>query len=176
MTKREKLIKLLQEKAYRRGDFVLSSGRESEHYVNCKPVTLNGQGLKLTSSLMAELVDDDAVAVAGLTLGADPLVAGVAMKKKIDGLIVRKEPKDHGTGQQVEGAKLPKGSKVTVLEDVTTTASSAIKAVNVLRDEGYEVTRIVTLIDRQVNGDADVNVLVARCELLSVFDLSEVIA
>ena len=174
--KRKELIKLLQEKAYRNGDFLLSSGRRSPHYVNCKPVTLNGWGLKLASSLMAELIDDDAVAVGGLTLGADPLVAGVAMKKKIDGLIVRKEPKDHGTGQQVEGPELPKGSKVTVLEDVTTTASSAVKAVEALKKAGYEVTRIVTLIDRQVNGDADTNVLAAKCELFSVFGLEEVIA
>ena len=173
--KRKELIKLLQEKAYRKGDFTLSSGRKSEHYVNCKPVTLNGWGLKLASSLMLDLIDEDAVAVGGLTLGADPLVAGVAMKGKIDGLIVRKEAKDHGTGQQVEGPELPEGSKVTVLEDVTTTASSAIKAVDALREAGYEVTRIVTLIDRQVNGDADVNVLKAKCELFNVFGLEEVI-
>ena len=97
------------------------------------------------------------------------------MKGKIDGLIVRKEAKDHGTGQQVEGPELPEGSKVTVLEDVTTTASSAIKAVDALREAGYEVTRIVTLIDRQVNGDADVNVLKAKCELFNVFGLEEII-
>ena len=176
MIPNDHLLWLLKEKCYKKGEFTLSSGRETDHYVNCKNVTLSGEGLYNVASSILEFIEPDVKAVAGLTLGADPLVAGVAMKKKIDGLIVRKEPKDHGTGQQVEGAKLPKGSKVTVLEDVTTTASSAIKAVNALRDEGYEVTRIVTLIDRQVDGDADVNVLVARCELLSVFDLSEVIA
>ena len=173
--KKRELIDLLKQKCYRKGDFLLSSGRRSEHYMNCKPVTLDGYGLELVSELMADLIDEDAVAVGGLTLGADPLVAGIAMKAKIGGLIVRKEPKGHGTNAQLEGPELPKGSKVTVVEDVTTTAQSAIKAVNAIRDAGYDVTRIITLIDRQEHGDADINVLASKCELLSVFDLEELL-
>ena len=173
--KKRELIDLLKQKCYRKGDFLLSSGRRSEHYMNCKPVTLDGYGLELVSELMADLIDEDAVAVGGLTLGADPLVAGIAMKAKISGFIVRKEPKGHGTNAKLEGPKLPKGSKVTVVEDVTTTCKSAIKAVRAIREAGYDVTRIVTLIDRQEYGEADIYALDAKCELLSVFGLEELL-
>ena len=92
--------------------------------------------------------------VAGLTLGADPLVSGVAVCSALDGrlvdaLIVRKEPKGHGTEAWIEGPKYPEGTKVTVLEDVTTTGASAIKAAEKLRDAGYVVERVVTIVDRQ---------------------------
>ena len=92
--------------------------------------------------------------VAGLTLGADPLVSGVAVCSALDGrlvdaLIVRKEPKGHGTEAWIEGPKYPEGTKVTVLEDVTTTGASAIKAAEKLRDAGYVVERVVTVVDRQ---------------------------
>ena len=152
--KRRELIKLLQQKAYRKGDFTLSSGRKSEHYVNCKPVTLNGWGLKLASSLMLDLIDEDAVAVGGLTLGADPLVSAVAMMsyqtwRPLDALIIRKTPKGHGTQSQVEGPLPPKGAKIAVLEDVTTTGASALLAVDVCRELGYNVERVVTIVDRK---------------------------
>ena len=102
---------------------------------------------------MFEHIEDKSAAVGGLTLGADPLVIGIAQKayysnKHIDALIVRKNPKGYGTKEVIEGNKPPKGSIVTVLEDVTTTGSSAIKAVNVLRDAGYIVNRVVAIVDR----------------------------
>ena len=105
---------------------------------------------------MIEHVEDESVAVGGLTLGADPLVCGIAQKayysgKHIDALIVRKNPKGYGTKEVIEGNKPPKGSVVTVLEDVTTTGSSAIKAVNVLREAGYIVNRVIAIVDRQEN-------------------------
>ena len=97
-THRNTLRMLLKERAYKHGQFKLSSGKESEHYVNCKPVTLSCEGNALLSHLMIEHVEDDAVAVGGLTLGADPLVCGIAQKayysgKHIDALIVRRNPK-----------------------------------------------------------------------------------
>ena len=79
-THRETLLKLLKDRAYRYGQFTLSSGKESEHYVNCKPVTLSCEGNALLSHLMIELIEKEAVAVGGLTLGADPLVCGIAQK------------------------------------------------------------------------------------------------
>ena len=90
---KEELLLMLKEKAYRKGEFKLSSGKTSEHYVNCKPVTLTGRGLTLISMMMLEHVETPVGA--GLTLGADPLVSGVAVcsaldKKLIDALIVRK--------------------------------------------------------------------------------------
>ena len=151
---RDTLLKLLKEKAYRRGEYTLSSGVKSEHYVNCKPVTLSCEGNALMSHLSIDLVDDDAVAVGGLTLGADPLVCGIAQKayynnhKPLDALIISKNVKGYGTKDRIEGPKPPKGSVVTVLEDVTTTGSSAISAVKVLRDAGYVVKRVVAVVDR----------------------------
>ena len=171
---REELLELLKKDAYKKGEFKLSSGKTSEHYVNCKPVTLTGRGLTLISMMMLEHVDTKVVA--GLTLGADPLVSGVAVcsaldMKLIDALIVRKEPKGHGTGAWIEGPEFPKGTKVTVLEDVVTTGGSAIKAVEKLRDAGYEVNRIVSIVDRQEGGkDAIIN---EGLELISLFTLED---
>ena len=151
---RTTLLNLLKERAYKRGHYTLSSGKESEHYVNCKPVTLSCEGNALLSHLMLKEIEPEAVAVGGLTLGADPLVCGIAQKayykgnKHIDALIIRKKTKGWGTKELIEGNKPPKGSVVTVLEDVTTTGGSAMTAVNVLRDAGYIVNRVVTIVDR----------------------------
>jgi len=108
----------------------------------------------LTLAAMMLLEHVETKVVAGLTLGADPLVSGVAVcsaldMRLVDALIVRKEPKGHGTGAWIEGPEFPEGTKVTVLEDVTTTGGSAIKAVEKLRDAGYVVERVVTIVDRQ---------------------------
>ena len=151
---KDTMLNLLKEKAYKRGEYTLSSGVKSEHYVNCKPVTLSCEGNALLSHLLIEKVEDNAVAVAGLTLGADPLVCGIAQKayynnhKPLDALIIRKNVKGYGTKDRIEGPKPPKGSVVTVVEDVTTTGSSAISAVKVLRDAGYTVKRVIAIVDR----------------------------
>ena len=158
-TEREQLLNRLATLAYRRGDFTLASGRKSEHYVNCKPVSLSGSGLALISRAMLTHVEADALAVAGLTLGADPLVSGVAMAaadrgRELDALIVRKEAKGHGTGAWLEGPLPAPGARITVLEDVVTTGGSSLKAVRQLRDAGYKVERVVTIVDREEGGDA----------------------
>tara|TARA_B100001250_G_scaffold99479_1_gene83686 strand:- start:2371 stop:2880 length:510 start_codon:yes stop_codon:yes gene_type:complete len=144
---KEQLIKILKKYAYRKGKFTLSSGVESEHYVNCKPVILTGGGLSLVTQMMLDHLDSKVVA--GLTLGADPLVSAVTLLSQGSGLIIRKEPKGHGTASQVEGPLPPKGSTITVLEDVTTSGGSSLKAVDVLRDLDYNVNRVVTIVDRQ---------------------------
>ena len=144
---KQELIRILKKYAYRHGRIKLSSGKESDHYVNCKPVILTGKGLQLVSEMMLEQIDTPCVA--GLTLGADPLVSGVVLVGKGAGLIIRKEPKGHGTQTQVEGPLPPMGTFITVLEDVTTTGESAMKAVDVLRDLDYNVNRVVTIVDRQ---------------------------
>ena len=150
---KDTLLMLLKERAYKRGEYTLSSGVKSEHYVNCKPVTLSCEGNALLSSLIYTELDPKSVAVGGLTLGGDPLVCGVAQRAfykggSIDALIIRKNPKDYGTKEVIEGWKPDKGSIITVLEDVTTTGGSAMKAVNVLRGAGYTVNRVVAIVDR----------------------------
>jgi len=176
---RQRLLQLLAERAYRHGSFTLASGRSSDHYVNCKPVSLSGEGLALLSARMLELVEAEAVAVAGLTLGADPLVSGVAQAaalagRPLDALIVRKEAKGHGTGAWLEGPLPAAGSRITVLEDVVTTGGSSLKAVHQLREAGYTVERVVTIVDRQEGGLEAMTA--AGLELRSLFLLEEVAA
>ena len=176
---RDTLLPLLAQKAYRHGHFTLASGRTSNHYVNCKPVSLSGEGLALLGALMLEQVEDTAAAVAGLTLGADPLVSAVAMRAALDGrnldaLIVRKEAKGHGTGAWLEGPLPKPGSLITVLEDVVTTGGSSLKAVNQLREAGYQVDRVVTIVDRQEGGLETMTA--AGLELRSLFLLDEIAA
>jgi len=171
------LLKLLKERAYKRGQYTLSSGKESEHYVNCKPVTLSCEGNACVSSLMVKMLAPKSVAVGGLTLGGDPLVCGVAQRAfykggHIDALIIRKNPKGYGTKEVIEGNKPEKGAVVTVLEDVTTTGGSAMKAVNVLRGAGYTVNRVVAIVDRMEDHEIwDHN----KIEFLSLFKLEDII-
>jgi len=176
---RQRLLDLLAERAYRHGSFTLASGRSSNHYVNCKPVSLSGEGLALLAARMLDLVEPQAVAVAGLTLGADPLVSGVAQAaalagRPLDALIVRKEAKGHGTGAWLEGPLPEPGAAITVLEDVVTTGGSSLKAVTQLRQAGYRVNRVVTIVDRQEGGGAAM--AAAGLELVSLFLLDEVAA
>tara|TARA_R100000655_G_scaffold9323_1_gene23373 strand:+ start:208 stop:741 length:534 start_codon:yes stop_codon:yes gene_type:complete len=173
---KEELLELLKKDAYKKGDFTLSSGKTSEHYVNCKPVTLSGRGLTLASLSMLQHVNTPVVA--GLTLGADPLVSGVSLvsaldRRLVNGLIVRKEAKGHGTQAWIEGPLPKEGTKITVLEDVITTGGSAIKAVKRLRDAGYEVNKVVSIVDRQEDAEADIAMKLVGLELISLFTLKE---
>ena len=154
---KENLLKLLIEKSYKKGNFILASGKKSAHYLNCKPVSLNGKGLQLISNLFLELMDPSSKAVAGLTLGADPLVSGViviAASKGLllDALIIRKEIKGYGTNVGIEGPSLNEGTVVSVLEDVVTTAGSAIKAINKLRENNFFVKEVLSIVDRNEGG------------------------
>ena len=174
---RDELLELLKKDAYKKGEYTLSSGKKSEHYVNCKPVTLSGRGLTLASLLMLQEVKTSYVA--GLTLGADPLVSGVSLVSALDsrlvnGLIVRKEAKGHGTQAWIEGLLPPEGTIITVLEDVITTGGSAIKAVEKLRDAGYVVNTVVSIVDRQEYDEANSAMKLSGLELKSIFTLEEI--
>lgn len=154
---RQQLLDLFCQVAYREGDFVLSSGQRSTYYINGKQVTLHPQGGVGVGRILLPMLPADTVAVAGLTLGADPIVTAVSVAaayagQEIAALIVRKEAKGHGTQAFIEGPTLPEGSSVVVLEDVVTTGQSALKAVDRLRDAGYTVDRVISLIDREQGG------------------------
>ena len=117
---KENLLNLLAQKAYRFGDFSLASGKKSSHYVNCKPVSLSGPGLLSISTLFLNQINENDSGVAGLTVGAEPLVSGVVILGaqsgiNLSGLIVRKEAKGHGTGACLEGPLPPKGSVILSL-------------------------------------------------------------
>ena len=165
------LLELLK-KHYRYGDIILSSGATSMHYINCKPVALSNEGIKLIAPAMLKHVDPDSDAVAGVTLGGDPLATGVSITSpKLDALIVRKEPKGYGTQAMIEGPLLPTGTVVTLLEDVVTTGGSAVKAVKVLQEAGYVVNKVVCIVDRRENGEDPFTE--ADLELVSLFKLED---
>ena len=179
---RDRLLKDLQTDAYRKGDYTLSSGRKTDHYVNCKLVSLSGEGSILVGTLLLDLIEDETLAIAGLTLGADPLVTSVAMtswldntkRTKLDALIIRKEVKDHGTTSQIEGMLPVQGCKICVLEDVVTTGESAMKAVRVLREAGYKVEQVLSIVDRQENDEADDLFEKENIEFVSLFTLDDI--
>lgn len=154
---RQYLLDLFCRLAYKEGDFVLSSGQRSSYYINGKQVTLHPEGALAIGRILLSLLPMDTQAVAGLTLGADPIVTAVSVvsayeKRSLPALIIRKEAKGHGTKAYIEGPDLPTGAKVVVLEDVVTTGQSALKAVERLRDAGYSVDEVISLVDRQQGG------------------------
>ena len=154
---RQLLLDLFCHLAYKEGDFVLSSGQRSSYYINGKQVTLHPQGALALGRLLLSHLPTDTQAVAGLTLGADPMVSAVSVvsayeNRPIPALIIRKEAKGHGTMAYIEGPSLPEGAKVVVLEDVVTTGQSAMKAVERLREAGYSVEQVIALVDRQQGG------------------------
>ena len=154
---RELLLNLLVDLAYREGDFILSSGLHSSYYINGKLVTLHPQGALAVGRLLLSMLPNNTQAVGGLTLGADPIVTAVSVvsayeNKPIPALIIRKQPKGHGTQAYIEGPSLPPSSQVVVLEDVVTTGRSAMLAVERLQDAGYQVPQIIALVDREQGG------------------------
>lgn len=156
---RQRLIDIVRKKSFRSGElFKLASGKTSTLYFNMKPTLLDAEGARLSASLILDLVQGDrADLVGGLELGAVPIAASVAAVSAIEGrpvagFIVRKQAKDHGTQSLVEGlvkGETLKGKRVVIVEDVTTTGGSAIRAGEIVRAEGGEVVRVVTVLDRQ---------------------------
>jgi orotate phosphoribosyltransferase len=176
-TLRQRLLDLLCHVAYKEGDFTLSSGQPSTYYINCKPVTLDPQGALATGRLLLSMLPTGTGAVAGLTLGADPIVSAVSVvsvyeNQPIPGLIIRKEAKGHGTQAYIEGPSLPAGTNIVVLEDVVTTGQSAMKAVTRLRDAGYTVNRVISLVDRKQGGEEFYKS--QKLEFQAVFNIEEI--
>ena len=157
ITIRQQLLDLFCRLAYREGNFVLSSGQSSSYYINGKYVTLHPLGALIIGRLLLSMLPEDTQGVAGLTLGADPMVSAVSVvsayeNRPIPALIIRKQAKGHGTMSYIEGPILEPNAKVVVLEDVVTTGASAMLAVNRLREAGYQVNQIFSLVDRQQGG------------------------
>ncbi len=154
---RQYLLDLFCQVAYKEGDFTLSSGQHSTYYINGKQVTLHPEGGAAVGRMLLSMLPSDTQAVAGLTLGADPMVTATSVVALYEGrslapLIVRKESKGHGTQAYIEGLTLSPGTPVAILEDVVTTGQSALKAVDRIRDAGYQVTQIIALVDRHQGG------------------------
>jgi orotate phosphoribosyltransferase len=157
---RSRLLEILREKSYQKKKVVLASGRESDFYIDCRQTALDAEGAYLIGKLMYGMLKkgERVEAIGGPTLGADPIVTAVSMTSYMEGdpipaFIVRKEPKGHGTGQWIEGRKnLKEGAHVAVMEDVVTTGGSMLKAIEKVKGEGYNVTRVLALVDREEGG------------------------
>lgn len=154
---RARLLELLEERSVKNGKVVLSSGKESDFYVDCKRTSLTAEGHLLIGRVFLSRVPEDVVAVGGLTLGADPLASAVStissvVGRPVDAFIVRKEPKVHGTEQWIERGELAPGAKVVVVEDVITTGASSLRAIERIRSAGFEPVKLIALVDREEGG------------------------
>jgi orotate phosphoribosyltransferase len=158
--KRGRLLELLRSRAFQEREVVLSSGQTSNFYIDCKQVSLDAEGAALVGELFHAVIDEiapQAVAVGGLTLGADPLATATSVASWHAGrpraaFLVRKEPKGHGTNQWLESTRLPAGAEVVVLEDVVTTGASTLKAIERARLAGLHVVHALGLVDRLEGG------------------------
>ncbi|MCA9081725.1 MAG: orotate phosphoribosyltransferase [Planctomycetaceae bacterium] len=157
---KSQLIDLFRERALKFGDFTLASGKKAKYYLDGKQITLHSRGLQLISSGLLELLDADAIqAVGGMSIGADPIVAGVLTAaadqgQDLIGFLVRKESKGHGTNKFVEGPVQP-GMKVAIVEDVVTTGGSSLLAIDRVQEFGCEVVQVLAIIDRMEGGRAN---------------------
>ncbi len=145
--------KLIEAGAIKFGDFILTSGKKSRYYIDIKKASTKVEMLDLMSNLLGEKVQGDLIA--GVELGAVPLVVATALKTKKDYLIIRKEEKRHGTRKMIEGDFEP-GRIVDIIEDVITTGRSVVRAIKILRNEGLIVKRVICVVDREEGGKENI--------------------
>ncbi len=154
---KERLIAIVLERTFQYSEdppFTLVSGRKSNYYFNCKPTTLDPEGMNLIGEILfSMLAKTDVTAAGGLTLGADPIANALAVisfqkGRPIKSFIVRKDIKNHGVRNAIEG-NVARGEKVVVLDDVITTGGSTITAITQAREAGLIIERAIVLIDRE---------------------------
>ena len=175
---RQELLKLLAHKSFRLGEFQLSSGSTSDYYIDCRVTTLDARGAQLVGEVfLAEIREQgwEADAIGGLTMGADPIVVAVAVTSgTMHGFLVRKAEKQHGTGQRIEGFR-EKGAQVVIVDDVCTTGSSTVQAIEAAREYGFEVVGVMCLVERQdAHGRPSVEKAAAPANFISIFTATEV--
>lgn len=194
---REFLLNMLAVKSFRLGEFKLASGRTSDYYIDCRTTTLHAEGARLTGRVFFELIQSKGwkpKAIGGLTMGADPIVLSVAILTAqlvqmraparpkavetdeflIHGFLVRKQEKAHGTGQRIEGFR-EKGARVVIVDDVCTTGSSTIQAIEAAREFGFEVAGVACLVEREeAHGRPAVEHAAKDAEFVSIFSASNI--
>jgi orotate phosphoribosyltransferase len=198
LTPRQELLGLLARKSFRLGEFKLSSGGASDYYIDCRTTTLDAEGARLTGRVFLDEIfrhgwEPDAIG--GLTLGADPIVVSVAMLSAqqtqsrrprpdtspggadyhlIHGFLVRKAEKAHGTGQRIEGFR-EKGAKVAIVDDVCTTGSSTIQAIEAAREFGFDVVGVIALVEREeAKGRVNVEKAAAPAPFVCIFTAEDI--
>jgi orotate phosphoribosyltransferase len=177
-TARQELLRLLATKSLRLGEFKLASGRTSDYYIDCRTTTLDARGSRLTGEVLLEEVHRrgwNPQAIGGLTMGADPLAVAVAVVSgNVHAFLVRKAEKQHGTGRRIEGFG-EKGARVVIVDDVCTTGSSTIQAIEAAREFGFEVVGVMCLVEREeAAGRPDVEKAAAPAPFVSVFTANDV--
>jgi orotate phosphoribosyltransferase len=184
----QQLLSLLARLSFRLGQFKLSSGGASDYYVDCRTTTLHAEGGRLTGHAILELLEAnkiDAEAVGGLTMGADPIVSNVATASAwraiskpgaplINGFLVRKAEKAHGTGRRIEGF-CREGARVVIVDDVCTTGASTINAIEAAREAGMVVAAVVCIVEREeADGRPAVEAAAGDAPFLRLFTANDV--
>ena len=202
---RTALLDLIATLSFKLGDFTLASGQKSDYYIDCRITTLHAEGGRLSGLVLYDLIQQhipSAVAVGGLTMGADPLVSNTASASAwaladyneiiqlstaleladedpgpspslIQGFLVRKAEKTHGTGRRIEGFLKP-GANVVIVDDVCTTGGSTITAIEATREAGMNVAGVLCLVDREQGGRANIEATIPGIPFISVFTATEV--
>jgi orotate phosphoribosyltransferase len=184
----QQLLSLLARTSFRLGQFKLSSGGTSDYYIDCRTTTLHAEGGRLTGHAILELLEKnnvEAEAVGGLTMGADPIVSNVATASAwralsspgtplLNGFLVRKAEKAHGTGRRIEGF-CREGARVVIVDDVCTTGASTINAIEAAREAGMKVAAVICIVEREeANGRPAVEAAAAGAPFLRLFTASDV--
>jgi orotate phosphoribosyltransferase len=194
-SERQQLLTLLAQKSFRLGEFKLSAGGTSDYYIDCRATTLDAEGARLTSRVFLDEIYRRGwtpTAIGGLTMGADPIVVGVAMLTAqqvqaralrgntgdegwlIHGFLVRKAEKAHGTGQRIEGFR-EKGTRVVIVDDVCTTGASTVQALEAARAFGFEVAGVICLVERlEAQGRPNVERAAAPASFVSIFTSADI--
>jgi orotate phosphoribosyltransferase len=187
-TYREQLLSLLARTSFKLGQFKLSSGGTSDYYIDCRTTTLHAEGGRLTGHAILELLEQKGIqaeAVGGLTMGADPIVSNVATASAwraqqhpeaplLHGFLVRKAEKTHGTGRRIEGF-CKEGARVVIVDDVCTTGSSTIAAIEAAREAGMTIAAVVCIVEREeAKGRPAVESAASGAPFLRLFTATEV--
>ena len=174
---REQFFRLLKAKAFFREKIILSSGKESDYYIDARRATLTSEGAYLSASLMlAKIAPESFAAIGGPTLGADPIIGAIGVlchqiKRPMNTFIIRKAPKAHGKQQQIEGPLIPAGSKVVLIDDVATTGKAFLESLDVLEKHNVQAPQALCIVDRKEGAK---EALARRgCELVSIFTAEE---
>src|SRR3954466_10575437 len=175
---RQNLLTTLAQKSFRLGEFKLSSGATSDYYIDCRTTTLDAKGAKLTGEVFLEEIRARGwkpQAIGGLTMGADPIVVAVSVVSgDIDGFLVRKSEKQHGTGRRIEGFS-EKEAPVVIVDDVCTTGASTVQAIEAAREFGFNVIGVMCLVEREeAKGRPSVEQAAAPAKLISIFTANHV--
>jgi len=175
---RQKLLTTLAHKSFRLGEFKLSSGGTSDYYIDCRTTTLDAKGSRLTGEVFLEEIRNRGwkpQAIGGLTMGADPIVVAVSVVSgELNGFLVRKAEKQHGTGQRIEGFR-EKGARVVIVDDVCTTGASTVQAIEAAREFGFEIVGVMCLVEREeAKGRPGVEKAAAPAQFVSIFTANDV--